>query len=246
MKFFDAFIYDLNGRNWQLSGMVGRKLVAELAQSNHFNRIVTLGRRVVAYEGPGKEKLEQHVVDFDKIDEHKALFENLDVGFNTMGTTRADAGSPEQFIKIDHDIPLHVARLFKDANPSKPLHFFLLSSGGASPTSSMLYLKTKGLIEKDITELGFTTLSIIRPGFLVYDGEKREKSRFADTIAIAIHKPLNILMGGRAACGISAVAKAMRVIAEKVVSGGATGSEAKVTVFENREIRKLGGETGAC
>jgi oxidoreductase len=228
--------------------MVGRKLVAELAQSNHFNRIVTLGRRAVAYEGPGKEKLEQHVVDFDKIDEHKALFENLDVGFNTMGTTRA-AGSPEQFIKIDHDIPLHVAQLFKDANPSKPLHFFLLSSGGASPTSSMLYLKTKGLIEKDITELGFTTLSIIRPGFLVDDGEKREKSRFAETIGLVIHKPLNILMGGRAACGITAVAKAMRVIAEKVVSGGgggATGSEAKVTIFENREIRKLGGETGAC
>ena len=243
--------YDSNGRNWQLSGMVGRKLVAELAQSNHFNRIVTLGRRVVAYEGPGKEKLEQHVVDFDKIDEHKALFENLDVGFNTMGTTRADAGSPEQFIKIDHDIPLHVAQLFKDANPSKPLHFFLLSSGGASATSSMLYLKTKGLIEKDITELGFTTLSIFRPAFLVHDGgEKREKSRFAESIWPAIHKPLNFLMGGRAASGISTVAKAMRVIADKVVSGAAaaaaTGSEAKVSIFENREIGKLGGEKGTC
>lgn len=234
-----------NGGIRQFAGMVGRKLVAELVQSNRFDRIVTLGRRAVVYEGPGKEKLEQHVVDFDKIDEHKVLFENLDVGFNTMGTTRADAGSPEQFIKIDHDIPLHVARLFKDANPSKPLHFCLLSSGGASPTSSVLYSKTKGLIEKDITELGFTTLSIFRPGFLVYDGEKREKSRFAESLVVAMHKPLNLLTGGRAACGISTVARAMRVIAEKAVSDGGA-SEPKVSIFENREIGKLGGEKGAC
>ncbi len=46
---------------------MGRKLVAELAQSHLFQRLVP-------YDGPGKEKLEQHVVDFDKIDENKDLF----------------------------------------------------------------------------------------------------------------------------------------------------------------------------
>lgn len=161
-------IFDMVG----IPGMVGKKLVAELAQSEHFTRIVTLGRRVVAYDGPGQEKLDQHVVDFDKIDEHKGLLENLDVGFNTMGTTAADAGSSEQFTKIDHDIPLHVARLFKEANPSKPLHMLDLSSSGASATSSMLYPKTKGLLEQHISELGFAKVSIFRPGLLVYEARK--------------------------------------------------------------------------
>ena len=215
--------------------MVGRKLVAELAQSEHYSRVVTLGRRVVAYDGPGKEKLDQHVVDFDKIDEHKALLENLDVGFNTMGTTAADAGSSEQFIKIDHDIPLSVARLFKEANPSKPLIFCLLSSGGASATSSMLYPKTKGLLEQHITELGFAKLSIFRPGLLVYDGEKRERPRLAESIGVALHKPLNFLTSGRAATSITTVAKAMRVAAGKGVAGE------NVDIYDNRAIQKLGG-----
>jgi len=216
------------------TGMVGRKLVAELAQSEHFTRVVTLGRRAVAYDGPGKEKLDQHVVDFDTIDEHKALLENLDVGFNTMGTTIADAGSPEQFTKIDHDIPLHVARLFKEANPSKPLHFLDLSSGGASATSSMLYPKTKGLLEKHITELGFTKVSVFRPGLLVYEGEKREKQRLGESIAVSLHKPLNFFTGGRAAIAVPAVAKAMRIVAEKGIAGE------QVDFYDNRSIGKLG------
>ncbi|KAH8943220.1 hypothetical protein BDL97_13G039500 [Sphagnum fallax] len=60
-----------------------------------------------------------------------------------MGTTRPDAGSAENFVKIDHDIPLHVARLFKEANPSKPTHFCLLTSAGSSATSSFLYPRTE-------------------------------------------------------------------------------------------------------
>jgi oxidoreductase len=217
------------------TGMVGRKLVAELAQSDHFTRIVTLGRRMVAYDGPGKEKLEQHVVDFAKIADHKELLENLDVGFNTIGTTAKDAGSSEQFIKIDHDIPVSVARLFRETNPSKPLHFCIVSGAGASPTASMLYPRSKGLVEQHITELGFEKLSIFRPGILVYDGEKREKPRLAESILVPFHKPLNFLFGGRAAIGITSVAKAMAAVAAKGITGE------KVEIFDNRAIANLAG-----
>ncbi len=147
------------------------------AETHLFQRIVTVGSRPVPSDGPGKEKLEQHVVDFDKIDENKNLFADIDVGFNTMGTTRPDAGSAENFVKIDHDIPLHVARLFKEANPSKPTHFCLLTSAGSSATSSFLYPKTKGLLEKHITELASTHVSIFRPAVLLHDGEKKGKAK---------------------------------------------------------------------
>ncbi|CAM6050704.1 unnamed protein product [Sphagnum compactum] len=223
------------------TGLVGRKLVAELAQSHLFQRIVTVGRRPVPYDGPGKEKLEQHVVDFDKIDENKDLFADIDVGFNTLGTTRADAGSAENFVKIDHDIPLHVARLFKEANPSKPTHFCLLTSAGSSATSSFLYPRTKGLLEKHITELGFTHVSIFRPAMLLHDGEKREKPRMVEGIFGIICKALNPLTGGRAGSGISTVAKAMTKVAEKGIGADAS-SQTTVDVYDNRQIIKLAEE----
>ncbi|CAK9201067.1 unnamed protein product, partial [Sphagnum jensenii] len=108
-----------------------------------------------------------------------------------MGTTRPDAGSAENFVKIDHDIPLHVARLFKETNPSKPTHFCLLTSAGSSATSSFLYPKTKGL------------------------------PRMAEGVFATICKVLNPLTGGRAGSGISTVAKATTKVAEKGIGGDA-------------------------
>ncbi|CAK9862776.1 unnamed protein product [Sphagnum jensenii] len=130
-----------------------------------------------------------------------------------MGTTRADAGSAENFVKIDHDIPLHVARLFKEANPSKPTHFCLLTRAGSSATSSFLYPRTKG-----------------------------EKPRMAEGVFATICKVLNPLTGGRAAgSGISTVAKAMTKVAEKGI-GGDAGSQTTVDVYDNRQIIKLAEE----
>ncbi|CAM6029077.1 unnamed protein product [Sphagnum balticum] len=158
-----------------------------------------------------------------------------------MGTTCADAGSAENFVKIDHDIPLHVARLFKEANPSKPTHFCLLTSAGSSATSSFLYLRTKGLLEKHITELGFTHVSIFRRAVLLYDGEKREMPRMAEGVLGTICKVLKPLTGGRAGSGISIVAKAMTKASEKGI-GADTSSQTTVDVYDNRQIIKLAEE----
>ncbi len=216
--------------------------MAELAHSHLFQRIGTVGRRlVVPYDGPGKEKPEEHVVDFDKIDENRDLFADIDVGFNTMGSTRADAASAENFVKIDHDIPLHVARLLKESNPSKPTHFCLLTSAGSSATSSFLYPRTKGLLEKHIRELGFTHVSIFRPAMLLYDGENRETPRMAEGVFAIICKALNPLTGGRAGSGISTVAKALTKVAEKGI-GARARSQTTVDVYDNRQIIKLAEE----
>jgi iron-sulfur cluster repair protein YtfE (RIC family) len=45
-------------------------------------------------------KLEQIVLDMDHIEEKKDLFNNHDVSFCCLGTTRKDAGSAEAFRKI--------------------------------------------------------------------------------------------------------------------------------------------------
>jgi oxidoreductase len=216
--------------------------VAELAQSHLFQRIVTVGHRPVPYDGPGKEKLEQHVVDFDKIDENKDLFADIDVGFNTMGTTHVQMQEVLKTLsKLIMIFPFMWLRLFKDANPSKPTHFCLLTSAGSSATSSFLYPRTKGLLEKHITELGFTHVSIFRPAMLLHDGEKREQPRMAEGVFPLICKALNPLTGGRAGSGISTVAKAMTKVAEKGIGADAS-SQTTVDVYDNRQIIKLADE----
>jgi oxidoreductase len=137
--------------------------------------------------------------------------------------------------------PFMWLRLFKDANPEKPTHFCLLTSAGSSATSSFLYPSTKGLLEKHITELGFTHVSIFRPAMLLHDGEKREQPRMAEGVFAIICKALNPLTGGRAGSGISTVAKAMTKVAEKGIGADAS-SQTTVDVYDNRQIIKLADE----
>jgi oxidoreductase len=66
-------------------------------------------------------------VDFDKLDEHKAAFNDADLAFCCLGTTRAKAGK-EGFVKVDFDYCVNSAKLLKEAG--KCTDFHLLSSWG--------------------------------------------------------------------------------------------------------------------
>ena len=56
---------------------------------------------MVSIEGPGKEKVQQKIVDFDNINDSKAAFADCDMAFCCLGTTRAKAGA-EGFVKVDY------------------------------------------------------------------------------------------------------------------------------------------------
>jgi oxidoreductase len=119
------------------------------------------------------QKLVQKVVNFDKLEEYKEVFKGHTAGFSCLGTTRADAGSAEMFIKIDHDYTFECARLLKELNSDcKDLQFHLLTAGGSNKNSWLLYPKTKGLLEEHVKELEFPKLVIYRPGLLTYDEGK--------------------------------------------------------------------------
>lgn len=45
----------------------------------------------------------------------------------------------------------------------------LLTAGGSNEKSFLLYPRTKGLIERHVTELGFDFLGIFRPNLLLFD-----------------------------------------------------------------------------
>ena len=105
----------------------------------------------------------------------------IEVAFCTHGTTRSKAGSVENFIKIDKDYTLEMARQCKAAGVK---HFCLLASSNADAKSRFLYLRTKGEIIEEIKKMGFERLSVFKPNMLIT--QKREDSRFAESIVQCI------------------------------------------------------------
>ncbi len=147
------------------SGLVGRKLVAQLLEDQAVDQVVTLVRRP---SGVIHRKLDEHIVDFEKPESWSALVRGA-VLYSALGTTLKVAGSPEAQYRVDHDYQLFAARA---ARQNDATCLVLVSAAGSSETSRMFYPRMKGELERDVRELGFPRLRILRPGFL--DGVRPE------------------------------------------------------------------------
>ncbi len=108
-----------------------------------------------------------------------------------IGTTRAKAGSDEAFRAVDFDIPLAVARKTRENGASC---FVLTSSIGANASSRLLYPRTKGELENALRDVGFTSLTILRPGVL---GGDRNEFRLGERAALAVLGAVHALLPRR-------------------------------------------------
>ena len=109
------------------TGATGKHVINELRSIEDVAKIKMITRREVELpEGPGLEKVEQVLVDFDNLDKSKADFSEVDMAFCCLGTTRGQAGK-EGFIKVDYDYVVNSAKILKDTECKD---FHLLSSTG--------------------------------------------------------------------------------------------------------------------
>ena len=116
------------------TGESGKRVMDELRVSDLISKIVMLNRRQVELpEGPGSEKVEQKIVDFDKLDEHKEAFNEGEIAFCCLGTTRAKAGK-DGFVKVDYDYVVNSAKILKESGACTDYH--LVSSWGKFLTMS--------------------------------------------------------------------------------------------------------------
>lgn len=111
---------------------------------------------------------------------------SIDVAFCAHGTTRSSAGSAENFIWIDKEYTLEMARQCKAAGVK---HFSLLSSAMADPKSMLLYPRTKGQIIAEIKAMGFERFSVFKPALLVT--QKREDARIGESFAQSLNPILS-------------------------------------------------------
>ena len=157
------------------TGSTGELLVDELLADAIYTSVTVFVRRATGKRHP---KLTEQIIDFSNIYSHKDLIIG-DVFFSCLGTTLKAAGSKENQIKIDFDIPATFAKLARENGvPS----FVLLSAYGASAQSRVFYSQIKGKLEDKIAELGFPQYIIFKPGLLSRAGTDRFGEKVMDNL----------------------------------------------------------------
>jgi uncharacterized protein YbjT (DUF2867 family) len=176
-----------------------------------------------------------HVVDFDRLDDEDPQRFACDTLTCCLGTTIAVAGSREAFRRVDHHLPLAVARL---ALAQGATQLQIVTALGANAASRIFYNRVKGDVEADLRALGAPSLQILRPSLLT--GERRE-ARLGERVgevALGLLRPL--LLGPLRSLrptAASDVARALVALAAARPPG--------VTVAEPESIRTWGGGAAA-
>lgn len=192
------------------TGAVGQALVTELINNSNYEEVRAISRREYQFDIKSP-KFTSKVVNFANLAAHTNDLQGFDSVFVTMGTTRAIAGSAENFIEIDQDLTLEATK--STLTQGLEQHILYCSSAGASESSLFLYPKSKGQTERHLRELGAASTTIFRPGFLETQ-EKRERARLAERIAGPIISSLRYVGIKSASASVTEVAKAMRIVAE--------------------------------
>jgi uncharacterized protein YbjT (DUF2867 family) len=161
------------------TGLVGGACIQRLLADPDFSRVVVLTRRPLPEKlrsADASHKLEERLVDFDKLDEAAGLF-TVDHVLCALGTTIAKAKTPEKFKLVDYGYALRLAELGLQHGARR---FLVVSALGASAYSLNFYLRVKGQMEQAVVQLPFRGITIMRPSLLLGD---RKETRLGEELA---------------------------------------------------------------
>ncbi len=163
------------------SGLVGSACLRTLLDRDVVTSITALVRKPLAVSHP---KLDVRVVDFDRLADSAGRL-TADAIYLCLGTTIRVAGSQERFREVDHGYTLAAASLARQHGTRR---LALVSSIGASARSSNFYLRVKGETERDVASLGYESVDIFRPSFLI---GARDGVRPLEAMAVAVARALS-------------------------------------------------------
>lgn len=164
------------------TGAIGKDLVEQLLQDDHFGHIDIFVRREVSYSSA---KIAVHVVDFDHPEQWAGLLSG-DVLFSCLGTTIKAAGSQQAQWKVDYTYQYDAAlSARKNGVPT----YVLVSSVGANAKSKIFYSKMKGALEDAVQTLGFDGCFILQPPSLIRKGS----DRLGEKLGVVVLKALNAI-----------------------------------------------------
>ena len=207
------------------AGLVGSQCLARLLGDPGYERVVALVRRPLPHTDA---KLDQRVIEFDRLGAAGVEFPSATDVFCCLGTTMKQAGSEAAFRQVDFTYVVALAAQSLDHGARQ---FLLVSSLGANPGSKFFYNRVKGETEAAIAALPFEARQIFRPSILL--GERAE-NRPGERAGIVAMKRASFLLVGplRKYRPIEAatVAEAMVRVARKAPRG--------VNIYESNDIER--------
>ena len=153
------------------TGLIGSHYLQFLIESKDVREVIVLTRRPLKQSHP---KLVEHSVDFSKLMEFSLPQGSCDAVFCCLGTTIRQAGSKEEFEKVDFEYVLALANWGIRHHAQQ---FLVISSMGANEHSPVFYSRVKGKMETEIAKLNYRSIDIFRPSLLV---GQREKARLGE------------------------------------------------------------------
>jgi len=188
------------------TGLIGKQLLQLLLEDPHYVKVKAISRKPIDIQN---SKLENIVLDFDKLADHAAALKADDV-FCCLGTTIRIAKTKEAFRKVDFEYPLALAQVSKSQGASQ---YLLVSALGANKNSGIFYNKVKGEIEDAISHVLFRCTHIFRPSLLLGN---RTEQRAGEGAATAFFKIFGFLIPAKyKAIDSGKVARAMLTFAKQ-------------------------------
>ena len=167
------------------TGLIGSHFLDEIHPDDFQNVKAITRQKIPNLEN--KDFIKQSFHDFSDLEKMRQDLK-ADVLISAFGTTINKAGSKNEFMKIDHDLPLEISRIAKEEGCRTMI---LISSMGANSNSKIFYSHVKGLLEESVEEIGFEELHILRPSLLL---GKRTEIRTAENISKLILNNLSFLI----------------------------------------------------
>lgn len=171
------------------TGLVGSRLLEQLAGRSDYSDIATLGRRAPMLQ---HEKITHNVSDFSG-DWDKSAVPGADVLFCCLGTTIKKAGTEAAFRALDLEMVVSIAEAAVGNGTGT---YVVVSAVGADPDSGNFYLRMKGEMEQAVSELGFERVGILRPSYLL---GAREEFRPAERLGQYAARLIDPVLKGKLA-----------------------------------------------
>lgn len=210
------------------SGATGSQLFKKLLLNENCDFITTIGRKS-SLNGKRNDKVRDLIIpDLLDLSSTKEFWPGNDVFFNCIGTTRAIAGSAQEFVNVEVGISNKAAKM---AHKAEIPHATLISAAGVNPNiwakewiHPLFYMKTIGQKEQSILQnYTFKYTSIFKPGMLLRLQKKQTWfENFSDLAGTGLR--------------VDILASAMMVNAEKIKKNY---KEKSINYFTgNNEIKK--------
>lgn len=170
------------------SGLIGRQLLNQLAENDHYDGIKALLRKPLP-TADKSDRIEEIVGDFEDMAQLLAGTCPTDI-YCCLGTTIKTAGSKAAFEQVDLHYVEQLAQLGKQAGAT---NFIVISAIGANAQSPFFYNQVKGQMEEAVCSIGYAACHVIRPSILVGD---RQESRPGEAFGIIAGKLVAPLLLG--------------------------------------------------